>query len=535
MFGPVFRARDVWGYLCLLSLAGAAGCLIIASPEETAVAAGGTLSIVLNEARFASFWEWTSIAVGMLFTLMAFDSQNRSESAPEWFGGLLLAVSGMLMASRADNLAELFVAVELATLPIVLNIFDVIRRSVRAAVMTQLRIHLLSSALLFFGFCLLAAFAGSTSFPEIRAALAVAETAATAALPTELQSAVLVLILAAVGCRLALIPFQPAIADMYDASRIAEAGLLSTSSLVVGLIVVVRVLIDLMPASASTGQLLTIVLSAASMFIGSALAFNETRIKRIVAYLFIANAGFALIGISTGFADVAAPERSLVAARSLPGGVETTLFHAATFLAASGGLMSVLVYLGRRGGEIEHVEDLAGIVSRESVAAMCAAVSLLSLAGIPPLPGFWAKLFLLASGLSVHLESQRGFLPHPNPAFLLLAMVVAGSVVMASATWLRILAAIFLDGQVARPEPSGGQPALAVAMLTTMLLIGMGILPGPLLGYLDGIVEAPAAIVGTTNGRRASASTLRESRKVPDGGNEKDIPVPRARPADHQP
>ncbi|MGE3315956.1 MAG: proton-conducting transporter membrane subunit, partial [Planctomycetaceae bacterium] len=334
----------------------------------------------------------------------------------------------------------------------------------------------------------------------------------------------------------AIVPFQPPLADLYDASRLAAAGLLSTTSQVVGLIVGVRVLVGLLAASAATGRLLAIVLAAASMFVGSALAFKETRLKRMLAYLVVSNAGFGLIGLAVGFADVASPEQSLVVSQSLPGGVSSVLFHAVTFIVSAGGLTAVIVYLSRAGEEIEHIEDLAGIGSREPPAAICAGICLLSLAGIPPFPGFWGRLFLIASSLSVHLESQRGFLPHPNPAFLLLGLVAAGSMVMASAAWLRILATIFFNGQVARPQPAGGQPALAAAILATTLLVGAGLLPGPLVGYIDGIVTAPAAVMtGAKNVGRSNRSTAPESGKARDVENGTGTPAPSAPAADRQP
>ncbi len=165
---------------------------------------------------------------------------------------------------------------------------------------------------------------------------------------------------------------------------------------------------------------------------------------------------------------------------------------------------------------------------REPAAALCAGACLLSMAGVPPLPGFWSKLFLLAAGLSVHLDSERGFLPHPNPALLLLGIIAVGCLMMSAAACFRFIAVMFLDGQVSRPEPAGGQPALSGALLVTMLLVGTGLLPGPLLGILDGIVLPPHISSTAKTNSPATNVISPANRTTPAGETGTDTPVPPA-------
>jgi NADH-quinone oxidoreductase subunit N len=203
-----------------------------------------------------------------------------------------------------------------------------------------------------------------------------------------------------------------------------------------------------------------------------------------------------------------------------------SLLHIATFLVAATGLTAVLVHLERRGRAIEHFEDLSGLVSREPVAAGCAAICLLSLAGVPPFPGFWGKLFVLASGLSTHIEPRRGFLPHPNAAMQVVAIVAVVSMAMSAAAWFRILSAMFLDTPVARPAPARVPAPLPAGIAAAVLVLVAGLFPGTVLGT---VAVAPRVVV--ENQPAKSKPTARANRKVPDAGSGTDTPAPRERSA----
>jgi len=175
------------------------------------------------------------------------------------------------------------------------------------------------------------------------------------------------------------------------------------------------------------------------------------------------------------------------------------------------GLFAVLVYLARPHRQIEYVEDLTGLHRSEPLAAVCAAVFLLGLAGVPFLPGFWGRMLLLSASLSVQMESARFALPVSHPGFVLLSLVAVINLLMTAAVYLRIVVVLFLKGQVARPRPSGGQPALAAAMLAALLTVGLGLLPGPALGYLENVEHADRPI------RRQSEASLPNEGEKDDG------------------
>jgi len=106
------------------------------------------------------------------------------------------------------------------------------------------------------------------------------------------------------------------------------------------------------------------------------------------------------------------------------------------------GLFAVLVYLARPHRQIEYVEDLTGLHRSEPLAAVCAAVFLLGLAGIPPLPGFWGRMLLLSASLSVQMESARFALPVPHPGFVLLSLVAVINLLMTAVVGRQCVTAI---------------------------------------------------------------------------------------------
>jgi len=503
--GRAARLKPLWGPACLIVLVLAAACLArqsAALPEQSPhSAAAPEANADASESHglsstaawcavtpFSVMLQWAGLAMGLLFALAAFDVHKNSNAAAEVFGTLLLGVTGFLLAAVANDLVLVYAAVELAGLPAAFLLLRTQSQSDdRNAAVQHVAMCLLSSALLLYGLSLLYVYTGTTNLGEMRAALLPSgdESEMVQAAPSMLGVTALVMLFAGLGYRIAAAPFHFGLPEVIERAAPWNAGSLAVLVQGTGFIILVRVSIDALPGLEGTGQLLALVAALASMTVGSAMALVQTNVQRMLGYLIVAHAGFALIPLAAGYWDGAASSSRFVATADLPGGVESCLFYLGSCGLALAGLFAVLVYLGRARRRIEYVEDLAGLVSREPAAAAFATICLLSLAGIPPLPGFWGRLFVFASALSVHLEPERGYLPPPSPAFVLLSLAAVAYLVITGAVYLRVVVVALFEGQVARPEPAGGQPALGAAVLAGMLTLGAGLLPGPLLGHLD--------------------------------------------------
>src|SRR5205807_904124 len=133
---------------------------------------------------------------------------------------------------------------------------------------------------------------------------------------------------------------------------------------------------------------------------------------------------------------------------------------------------------------IEHVDDLTGLAKNHPYVAVAAALFLFSLAGIPPLPGFWAKLSIFATALSVRQET-RDALFAIHPTFALLAILGVVNAAIGAVYYLRIVSVMFLNNPLSSARPAGGRPAMASVLCSAALLVAFGAMPRPVFNYLE--------------------------------------------------
>ena len=210
----------------------------------------------------------------------------------------------------------------------------------------------------------------------------------------------------------------------------------------------------------------------------------------MLAYSSVAHAGYMLVGVSVGFWESWNPALRLeqhvgpLAGLGLPSGIHASLLYLFAYSLTSVGLFGVLIYLSRPGKQIEHVDDLTGLVKHQPVVAVIAAIFLFSLAGIPPLPGFWAKLSIFTSALSVqHVTAGGHYATHP--AFVVLAIIGVVNAAIGAVYYLRLISTMFLNDPVSSAPPAGGRGALAAISLSALLVLAIGLIPGPLFHFLQ--------------------------------------------------
>lgn len=521
--GTLIRAPRAWAGVALGALLASAGAL----------AAGLARGDIPTTERFSAALVGLALVVGLPHVLATFEWQRRSDVSAEYFGLSLTGVFGLMLAATADDLILLALACELVALPGYLIAYQSARNrratdepgarmtgpagDADEVLLKLLLPGVVSSLALWFGFALLAASAGTTDIAGIAANLAYAARASSEPAGAVSESPLILLaigmIFIAAALRMAAVPFHFGLADVLDRVGFAEGGWLSAAPRLAGWIVLARVALAALPGYETECLMLAGVLAAATMIGAGVLAVAQTRLRPLLGYAAMGQGGLALAGLAAAFAEARVAPPGVPLRAAILGGFHASLFHLGGFLLMAGGLAAILCYFDRVRRPIEHVEDLAGWTRDEPLAGTCGAVLLVGLAGLPLLPGFWARLFLASSLLSVEPEWPGDWSGAFQPGLLVLAAaVLVGSVLLAGA-YLRVAAALVFERPLARPRPAGGQPALAAGILATLLAAGIGLMPGPLLEW----VVAPKPLSESSGGdaEAASAKSHTETRAAP--------------------
>jgi len=479
-----------WGYLALGALGLAAIALVYSSRLEWP-AVGPSLAV--TRTPLVQGFEWSCLVVGALFVLMAIEPQAASKTAAEFYGMLLLILSGMMLVWVADDLVLLFLALELISVPtyVILYLGRHDNASQEAAVKYFL-LSVLSAAVLLYGFAFLYGLAGTTHLAGIRQVLTQAYDSGQPGVPPSggsvLGIVALVLIIAGLGFKMTAVPFHFYAPDVYEGTSAFNAGILAVIPKVAGFVALIRVVYESMAGFQMTGQQLTLILAGITMTGGNCLALLQTNIRRLLAYSSIAHAGYMLIGVCVGFWETWNPQSSIERSGALwglglPGGMHATLLYLLTYALTNAGLFAVLVYLGRPGRQIEHIDDLTGLWKSQPLVAAAAAVFLFSLAGIPPFPGFWGKLAVFSTALSVRQDTTALFAVHR--AFAILAVLGVVNAAIGAVYYLRIVSTMFLNDPLSTPKPAGGRPGYLAVLCSLVLVAALGLVPGPVFRYLE--------------------------------------------------
>jgi len=522
ILGGTFRvsARS-WGPLALVALALSAGALVYTSRIDIASESPSTLAV--SRTALSVGFQWSSLVIGALLVLMSMQAQSESKTAGEFYGMLLLVLAGLLLVSAANDLVLIFLALELISVPTYVLLYlggrDYANQEAAAK---YFMLSVLSAAVLLYGFALLYGLTGTTHLTGIFEVLSATyrDSSVPSGMPSMGGSVLgimaLVLIAAGLGFKMAAVPFHFYAPDVYEGTSAFNAGLLAIVPKAAGLFALIRIVSESMVGFETTGQQLMLILAGITMTGGNCLALLQTNVRRMLAYSSVAHAGYMLIGIAVGFWDAWNPDLRLDGTASnvpafdltgsgftgigMLGGSQASLFYLLAYSLANVGLFAVLVYLGRPGKQIDYVDDLTGLAKSQPLVATIAALCLFSLAGIPPLPGFWAKLSVFSSAISVRQEvADSLFAVHP--AFAILAVVGVINAAIGAVYYLRLVSAMFLNDPLSTPRPGGGRSALMAICCSAVLLVAFGILPGPVFRFLQQHPDQPAATAVSVTAR----------------------------------
>jgi NADH-quinone oxidoreductase subunit N len=406
-----------------------------------------------------------ALATGMLLLLTC--SGPRAEGdRPEYVGSLLLAVAGVMLAASANELVLVFLGLELVSIPTYILLY-LARRDAASheATAKYFFLSILASALLLYGFSFLYGLAGSMELPVIAQRLGMLPADGTA----KLARLALVFVFAGLGFKLTAAPFHFYAPDVYQGTSNANAALLSVLPKAAGLAVLVRIVAMSMPGVGPYDWRLVAAVSVLSMTLGNILALWQDNLRRLMAYSSIAQSGYLLVGLAAGLAGHAPPGWN---------GTGTAIFYLVVYVPATVGTFAALVYLGREQRQIDSVDQLAGVGKTHPWAAAAVAVCMFSLAGIPPLAGFWGKLTVFGAALAVPGQTAG---PSPQPWLVGLAIVGVLNSVVAAAYYLRVVAVMYFRAPLATPKAEGGVGPWAATLLCVAAVLAIGLYSSPLL------------------------------------------------------
>lgn len=419
--------------------------------------AGGAEDVAFSGAlvvdRFSLFFTFLFPWVAAFVALASLDYLDRMEDrAAEFYALLFTITGGAMLLAAANDLIAIFIALELQSVSqYVLAGFLGSPRSSEAG-LKYLLLGATSVAVMLYGMALLFGLAGSTALPDIAAALRAAPDGQRAAF---LAAAVLLAV--GFGFKMAIVPFQMWVPDVYQGAPTPVTAYLSVGSKAAGFAVTLRVFYSALGEDviAPHWANLFAVLAAISMTLGNVMALQQTNIKRLLGYSSIAQAGNFLIGVAAIAVDGA---RFTLASSAV-------LFFIAAYAFTNLGAFFAVIGISSRIGS-DRIRDYAGMWRRAPVLAVLLTFCLMSLTGLPPTAGFWAKLYIFNAAVRADM--------------VWLVVVGVLNTLVSAFYYLAVVRQMFLAPPTAevpvRPTP-GLQFSLAVAALGVLLI---GIFPNPL-------------------------------------------------------
>jgi NADH-quinone oxidoreductase subunit N len=389
-----------------------------------------------------------SLSAGLLLTLVMWN-QVDDTTAAEAHACLLAILVGTNLVAAASDLVSLFLALELVSIPTYLILFLSRRdRLGREAAIKYFLLSIFSSALVLYGMSWLYGVAGTTNLLAISEVSVQGDSSG----DQRLLPIAFALLLAGLSFRIAAVPFHFYAPDVFRGTTAANAALLSFIPKVVGFVALLR-LLPLTGAGETLdawrpdepAKMLLAVLAVATMLVGNLMALRQKHLYRLMAYSSIAHAGYMLVGLAVG-------DRGAI-----------TGTHAALFYLAAYGLMTIGVFaLFAAVGQVQHPmefeSDLRGLGRTQPWMALCLAVCLFSLTGLPPTAGFLAKLNIFLAAWSDGSAIGRN-----------LAAIMAINAAIGAWYYLRLIAVMFLDPTVepeTKPRPVTWSAWLAGALCT---------------------------------------------------------------------
>jgi NADH-quinone oxidoreductase subunit N len=285
----------------------------------------------------------------------------------------------------------------------------------------------------------------------------------------------IVFVVAGLAFKLGVVPFHMWVPDVYQGAPTPVTLLIGGAPKFAAFAITIRLLVEGMLGLAVDWQQMFIVLAVGSLVVGNVAAIAQRNLKRMLAYSTIAQIGFVVLGLSAG----------VVSGNTLSAGnaYSSAMFYMVAYVLTTLGTFGLIMFLSREGFESEQIDDLAGLGRRSPWVAGVMTVFMFSLAGLPPMVGFYAKLAVLQALVSTNV-----------PLYLGLAVAAVMMSLVGAYYYLRVVKVMFFDEPVQTAPIVRGGGVTALLALNGAAVLGFGLLPGGLMALCrDAIVKALAS------------------------------------------
>ena len=470
VLGLVVLIADLWmapskrrliGHLSALSL----GIIFLFSLRESYVDLVNESTDVFFNSRYkidglAIFFKRFFILAAIFVLIFAVDFADRIRSGfSEYYAFIIFALAGMMFAASANDFSMLFVSIELITITFyILVSYQRHRLQSLEAGVKYLILGAVSSAFMIYGIALVFGEAGSLKFEDLHAKQS-------ELLGSKVFLFGMLFLFAGLAFKISAFPFQVWAPDVYQGAPTPTTAFLALGSKAAGFVLLIRLLVISLPDLTREWTTLFICISAVTILYGNLCALPQRNLKRLLAYSGIANAGYLLMGI------VAQSEA----------GTAAILYYLAGYLFALITIFLIINLLTKE-GEGEDISCLENLNNRSPFLAVAMTLAVVSLAGIPPLAGFFGK-FLLIKSVTTEAFGNIGY-------FVLLAVAVFG-VVASIFYYFGIVRTVFWNHKVDEKTPiSVGLPIRFVLVSCVVGILYLGLLPNKPIKW----VESAAAV-----------------------------------------
>jgi NADH-quinone oxidoreductase subunit N len=417
--------------------------------------------------RYALFFDATFLLAALLTSLLAGPTlERRGIACGEHHSLLLFVTTGMMILVHASSFVTLVIGLETMSLGIYALVASVpgSKRSAEAG-FKYFVMGSIASAFLLYGIALLYGATGQMSFAGLAS-----RSSEMAGNPLFLLG--MLLVLGAMGFKVALVPFHAWTPDAYEGAPTTVTGFMAAAVKAAGFAVLLRVLTTVFAADSFVfgkigwGSLLYL-LAIATMVVGNLAALRQSNLKRMLAYSSIAHAGYLTVGV-LAVGAVTGADRAPI------------LYYLLSYAVTTLGAFGMIAWIGDAKNERTSVEDWVGLARRHPAAAAGMTLFLLSLAGIPPTAGFFAKFYIFRAAL-VH------------PGLLPLVILAALMSVVSIAYYLRPVVAMYFRESDEEPSPISSGAVVTALVAAAILVLLLGLVPGR---YLEVATRSVMALAG---------------------------------------
>ncbi len=360
----------------------------------------------------------------------------------------LFAVLGMMVMASAASFLTVYLGLELLALSLyALVAFDRDSRSGPEAAMKYFVLGALASGMLLYGISMIYGATGALGFPEVAAALGD---------PGSERLVLifgLVFVVVGVAFKFGAVPLHMWVPDVYHGAPTAVAMFVSSAPKVAAFALAIRLLVDGLGGLHADWQGMLVILAVLSMAVGNVVAIAQTNIKRMLAYSTIAHVGFILLGILAGTGR----------------GYAAAMFYSIVYAVMALGAFGIVILLSRRGFEADSLEDYKGLHDRSPWFAAMMLFFMFSMTGVPPMVGFFAKMFVLEAVIKVDM--------------VWLALVGVFFSIIGAFYYLRIVKLMYFDKPVDDAPLTAGMDARILLSVNGLSMVVLGMFPAAIMSF----------------------------------------------------